>query len=120
METQYHYDPTVNERVYKVRIALNLSQAQMAEQLGLSKGFFGKIESVKDAPVSRSVAYAICNKYGVRLAYLANGEEPMFEEDAPPPRDPRKEEIVRIYETLPEAYQEMLYEFLTYLSRRKP
>ena len=67
----------MNQRVKNIRKALNLTQAEFGEKIGLKQNTIATIEIGKRG-VTQQLALSICREFGVNLDYLLHGEEPMF------------------------------------------
>ena len=67
----------MDERIKELRKALNLSQKQFGEQLGLKTSTVGCYESGVRTPID-AVVQSICSKFGVNEMWLRTGEGEMF------------------------------------------
>ena len=67
----------MNERIKQVRQAADLTQAQFAERLGLSRNFIAMIETGGRVPSDRTIS-DICREFGVSLAWLQFGDGEMY------------------------------------------
>ena len=72
-------------RIAEVRKAVGLSQAEMADQLGLSRNFISLMENGNRIPSDRTVA-DICREFGVNRIWLETGVGEPFQ-----PKDKREE-----------------------------
>ena len=75
----------MKERIAEVRKAVGLSQAEMADQLGLSRNFISLMENGNRIPSDRTVA-DICREFGVNRVWLETGVGEPFQ-----PKDKREE-----------------------------
>ena len=72
----------MNERIKKIRIALNLSQEEFGARLSIGKASVSKIELGKNQPSDQTVKL-ICTEFNVNAEYLKDGADvPMFLEPA--------------------------------------
>lgn len=62
------------DRLKKVRIQLNLTQQELADELGVSRSSIANYESGID-PISRKFARKLEKKYGISARWLLSGEE---------------------------------------------
>ena len=67
----------MNERLKELRRALNLTQHEFADKLGISRGNIGSYE-VGKSNVGGSVIALICKTFHVSEAWLRTGEGEMF------------------------------------------
>ena len=63
------------ERLRKLRINKDLSQAELAKQLGVVPSSVGKYERVPDSYPSVDILIKISDFFGVTLDYLLKGTE---------------------------------------------
>lgn len=71
----------MKERLAEVRKHAGLSQAEMAEQLGLSRNFISLMENGNRIPSDRTVS-DICREFGVNRVWLETGVgEPFQQKD---------------------------------------
>lgn len=68
---------SVGSRIKALRRALNLTQQQFADRLGIARGIVGKYEVDVSSP-SDAVISLICREFSVREAWLRTGEGEMF------------------------------------------
>ena len=66
--------PGVGDRIREIREARTLTQDQLADRSGVSKGFLSDIENGKRNPSSEYVL-KIANALGASIDYLLRGEE---------------------------------------------
>lgn len=68
------------ERLKAVRKALDMTQQEFADKLGLSRGFLGRIETMngEDASLSNKTIRLLENRLDVNPDYINYGTEPMF------------------------------------------
>jgi transcriptional regulator with XRE-family HTH domain len=67
----------MNERLKKLRKALDLTQQEFADRLGISRGNIGSYEVGKSA-LSDAVISLICREFNVNEDWLRTGEGEMF------------------------------------------
>lgn len=78
---------TIGERIKRVRMHFNQTQADFGEKIKLSQNYVWMIEQGKRNPSDRTIS-DICREFGVNEIWLRHGgDEPMFKERT------RKEEI---------------------------
>lgn len=75
----------MKERIAEVRKAVGLSQAEMADQLGLSRNFISLMENGNRIPSDRTIS-DICREFGVNRVWLETGVGEPFR-----PKDKREE-----------------------------
>lgn len=75
----------MKERITEVRKAAGLSQAEMADRLGLSRNFISLMENGNRVPSDRTVS-DICREFGVNRIWLETGVGDPFQ-----PKDKREE-----------------------------
>ena len=77
---------TENERVREVRKSENLTLEEFGKRLGVGKSAVSDVERSRNA-LSDQMCRSICREFGVREAWLRNGEEPMREPEPARPVD---------------------------------
>lgn len=75
----------MKERIAEVRKNAGLSQAEMADRLGLSRNFISLIENGNRVPSDRTIS-DICREFGVNRVWLETGVGEPFQ-----PKDKREE-----------------------------
>lgn len=85
----------------------------MAERMGYSKSFIGRIEADKSAKVDLKITLMICRTFDVNYDYLVFGEGSMFKQT-----DAKKRAMMDIYDDLSSTYQKNLYDYFVFLSER--
>lgn len=68
---------TINQRIKKVRKALDLTQQAFADRLGISRGNIATYETREGSP-SNSVINLICREFNVNETWLRSGDGEMF------------------------------------------
>jgi transcriptional regulator with XRE-family HTH domain len=71
----------MNERLKKLRKALELTQQEFADRIGISRGNIGAYEVGKNNP-SDAVISLICKEFKVNEEWLRNGTGEMFNESS--------------------------------------
>lgn len=66
--------PSIGDRIREIREARTLTQDQLAERSGISKGFLSDVENNKRNPSSEYVL-KIANALGASIDYLLRGDE---------------------------------------------
>lgn len=74
---------TVNERIKKLRKALNLTQQEFADRIGIKRGAIANYEIGRNEPAD-SVCSLICREFNVNEEWLRSGSGEMF---VPEPSD---------------------------------
>lgn len=67
----------LNERIKEMRKALNLTQQEFADQLGVTRNNIAGYETGKRNPSSAAISL-ICSKFNVNEQWLRTGEGKMF------------------------------------------
>lgn len=93
---------SINSRIYEVRKALNLTQTELGQALGLSVASISDMEH-GNVPVSERTILAICSKFNISQNYLRNGIGDMFVS-----LDRKKEEFFATFKDLHPALQDFL------------
>ncbi len=70
---------TINERVKQVRKALNLTQIEFGERVGISQGHLTSIENGKRVCTEKTII-VLCATFGINEDWLRTGEGTMFVE----------------------------------------
>ena len=70
----------MNERIKKILEELGLKKVEFAERLHISRPYASELCSGAKAPSDRTIK-DICDKFGVREAWLREGEGEMFVQD---------------------------------------
>ena len=65
---------TLNQRIKKVRMKVDLTQNAFGEALGISRAAVQKLESGENNPSEQTIR-AICEKFGVNRQWLETGDE---------------------------------------------
>ncbi|MBA2335593.1 MAG: helix-turn-helix transcriptional regulator [Blastocatellia bacterium] len=73
---------TVGDRIKKIRETKKMTQEQLANQAGISKGFLSDLEN-KNKNLSSQSLLKIANVLGASVDYLLSGETKEFFEDRP-------------------------------------
>ncbi|MCI9415205.1 MAG: helix-turn-helix transcriptional regulator [Clostridiales bacterium] len=91
----------MQERIKALRKALNVSQKEFAEQLGLTQTFLSMIERGKN-PLSEKTIKLICSTFPVSEAWLRYGDGEMFNSSL------YEKEFSELFATLRPASQEYI------------
>ncbi|NLO86156.1 MAG: helix-turn-helix transcriptional regulator [Clostridiales bacterium] len=110
---EYRYSREMHVRFYNIRKALGLTQKETGEALGITAGYYSKLESV-EKPVKKNVIISICNVFDVRFEYLVYGEDPMFHLD-----DQRKRRLVELFNEIDEPCKDYMVGFLEYYQKNR-
>ena len=92
----------MNERIIEIRKALNLSQTEFAENIGLKQGSLSDLETGRAKIVDR-IIFLICSKYNVNEMWLRTGEGKMFLEF-----DKKHDEFFSVFQKLKDPLQDFL------------
>lgn len=103
----------MSHRIKKVREALNLSQREFGEKLGVSRDVISNLEYDRVPPKELLLRH-ICRLYNVNPRWLETGEGEMFDTDL---KEAEKlEEAVRIFKALRPDFQDYALEQLRKLA----
>lgn len=102
------YADGINHRFRAIRKRLGLTQAQIGDILSITPGYYSKLEN-GDKPVKESTAILVCKAFDVRMEYLVDGVEPMFNTD-----DQRKRQLLALVDELSEPCKDLLIHQLEY------
>lgn len=67
----------MNERLKKIRKALNMTQAEFGEKIGLSQNTIANYECGRRALTEQTIR-SVCREFNVNIEWLLKGKEPMF------------------------------------------
>ena len=70
---------TIHERLGRLRTNLGLTTRAFGEKIGMSGGIITNMEKGRRNLTDRTIK-EICREYGVRLEWLVNGTEPIFDD----------------------------------------
>ena len=107
-------DREMNERIKAARQALELSQREFGERLGVSRDVISNIEYGRVQPKELMVRH-ICELYGINERWLKYGEGEMF--DMAPRYSRKFEEAFAIFQTLRPEFQDYALEQLRKLAK---
>lgn len=94
-------------RIKMVREALQLSQREFGENVGVSRDVISNMEYGRVRPKERLMKH-ICDWYGVNEEWLKTGEGAMFKADAK--NNKKVEEAMSIFRSLRPEYQDYALE----------
>ena len=103
----------MSNRVKMVREALNLSQREFGEKLGVSRDVISNIEYGRVQPKELLLQH-ICQLYRVNPHWLETGDGEMFEAD--PEETAKIDEALSIFKSLRPEFQEYALEQIKKLS----
>lgn len=69
----------INKRIKEIRLKLGLTQAQFAENLGVTNATISRLEA-GERSISEATVKSICREFGVSYLWLTTGSGEMFEE----------------------------------------
>lgn len=72
---------TINDRIYKARKSLKISQTAFAESLGTTRGVIVNLENGETSPKPQFISL-LCSVYRVNRTWLETGEGEMFREQS--------------------------------------
>lgn len=104
----------MDSRIKAVREALQLSQREFGEKLGVSRDVISNLEYNR-VPAKELLLRHICELYGVNEDWLLNGTGEMFERD--PVIDRKLEEAIEIFKTLRPEFQDYALEQIRQLAQ---
>lgn len=94
-------------RIKAVREALNLSQREFGEKLGVSRDVISNLEYGRVQPKALFLRH-ICRLYQINEHWLETGEGQMFDQD--PEETGKLEEAISIFKTLRPEFQDYALE----------
>jgi transcriptional regulator with XRE-family HTH domain len=94
---------TINERIKKIRLALNKSQREFAKLVYISNGYLSEIETGHKEVKARLI-HIISNTFSVNSHWLLNGEGNMF--NSTPER--KMERMIGLFNELYPEYQDFV------------
>lgn len=95
------------DRIKTVRKALNLSQKEFGERMGVGRDVIGNIEYGRVSPKELFLKH-MCQQYKVNPHWLETGEGEMFEADRE--ESQKIDEALSIYKSLRPEFQEYAFE----------
>lgn len=100
----------MNERLKKLRKALDLTQQEFADRIGIKRNSFANYETGRNTPID-AIIVSICREFNVNEEWLRTGEGDMFIEV------PRDEQIADfVGEVLKDEEESFKRRFMTMLS----
>lgn len=102
-----------SERAARLRIEKEVSQAEAADAIGISRAYLAGIETDADKP-GRDTLIAMANYYGVSVDWLSTGEG----EPAQTPLQQRTAGLIEIFESLDPHDKDALESLAQTLARR--
>jgi transcriptional regulator with XRE-family HTH domain len=101
---------TVNQRVKKVRVALELSQRNFSTILSLSSSYIAGVETnVRE--VNGRLIKLIVSEFSVNETWLLTGKGEMFTQNP----DEKFTKLVGLFKELPPKYQDVIYQMIEVL-----
>ena len=67
----------MNERLKKLRKALDLTQQEFADRIGVKRNSFANYETGRNTPID-AIIISICKEFNVNVNWLRTGEGDMF------------------------------------------
>lgn len=67
----------MNERIKKLRKALDLTQQELADRIGIKRNSYANYETGRNTPID-AIIISICREFNVNEAWLRTGEGNMF------------------------------------------
>lgn len=108
---------TMGDRIRFLRERAGLTQEELGEKIGVGKAAIMKYEVGIVENIKRSSVKVMAEALGVSPAYLMFGDE-VDEKDRPTPKNvPKVEELIRLFEGLPEDVQDQLLGLARTLSK---
>ncbi|MDR3338260.1 MAG: helix-turn-helix domain-containing protein [Treponema sp.] len=105
-------DETINERIKKVRLHLQLPQAKFCKAIFLSNGHYAELEIGKRKVNSRIIKL-IATIYHVNETYLQTGEGVMFDEEL----DLRLDRMITLFQEFSPAYKDYILQQIELLKK---
>lgn len=99
----------MKDRLKELRRALNISQRELGERIGVKVATVGNWEI--GHPVPKTRIYQICKEYNVRREWLETGNGPMFE-PTKSERDVVREATLALFRRLDREAQEIVLQSL--------
>lgn len=99
---------TMGARLESLRMFMKLTQAEFAEELGVSESSISSMERGASY-VSDTVLEGLVHRYGVRLGWINSGEGETFDDRT------RLNEIAGLYARLSEDEREQVYQQLSHI-----
>lgn len=84
----------MNERIKKLRKALDLTQQEFADRIGVKRNTIATYEIGRNTPLD-AVISSICREFGVSEAWLRAGEGEMFVRREPQPLEELLAQLIR-------------------------
>lgn len=97
----------MSNRIKAVREALNMSQREFGENLGVSRDVISNLEYNRVEPKELFLRH-ICQQYKVNALWLQTGEGEMFEEN--PASTAKLDEALEIFQSLRPEFQDYALE----------
>ena len=94
---------TINERIYRLRKHLGLSQEAFGQRIGIKKASISMIEKGKNNPSEQTIK-SICREFDVNYAWIMEGLGEMFSD--------LDKKIVKSYMQLTEEKRKVIKEYL--------
>lgn len=104
----------MNNRIKLIREALQLSQREFGEKLGVSRDVISNIEYGRVKPKELLVRH-ICDLYGVNEFWIQTGNGSMFH--TKPKTDKKLDEALEIFQSLRPEFQDYALEQIRHLAR---
>jgi transcriptional regulator with XRE-family HTH domain len=101
------------QRAVQLRVERGMTQAQVADAVGISRAHLGKIEAGWDMP-GRSVLEALAVFFGVSMDWLQNGLDslPPSPKGGRVVRDAEQLALIDLWEAIPAAHRPLLARML--------
>jgi transcriptional regulator with XRE-family HTH domain len=96
---------STNERLKKIRAALNLSQRDFCKGIHLVQSAYARMEQGKTR-VNDRIIELVCTNYNVSKTYLKDGCGDMFTDNTPP--DVKLNQLSQIFNVLNPLFQDYL------------
>lgn len=96
----------MGDRIKYLRERAGLTQEELGEKIGVQKSGIAKYENGRVENIKRSILKTLADALDVTPGYLMFGDE---KEKKPAPKNgPKVEELIRLFEGLPEDVQDQL------------
>jgi transcriptional regulator with XRE-family HTH domain len=105
---------SINQRVKRVREALELSQRNFSSVLSLSHSYIASVET-NSRDVNGRLIKLIVSEFAVNENWLLTGEGEMFNQNP----DEKFTKLVSLFKELSSSHQELIYQIIEILLKMK-
>ena len=108
---------TLGARIRQARQTAGLSQAELADTLGITRSACSQWESDQGTGPRRARLEALAEALGVSYTWLATGRENAIGESEPAYLNAEQLELLRLFKAMPAKQRRALLDFLRSLKR---